>query len=146
MATLERAIQLAAIYHAGQFDKMGKPYILHPLRVMSNLGLDVTEVDRIVAVLHDTVEDTELTFEMLRDEGFTEEAITAVRLLTKVKGYNEDEYYRNILNNPTARRVKIKDLEDNMDIRRMKNKLDLTDKDLQRHANYVRRHHQLTGS
>jgi (p)ppGpp synthase/HD superfamily hydrolase len=146
MATLERAIQLAAIYHAGQFDKMGKPYILHPLRVMSNLGLDVTEVDRIVAVLHDAVEDTEMTLEMLRDEGFTEEAITAIKLLTKVKGYNEDEYYRNILNNPIARRVKIKDLEDNMDIRRMKNKLDLTDKDLQRHANYVRRHHQLTGS
>lgn len=146
MATLERAIQLAAIYHAGQFDKMGKPYILHPLRVMSNLGLDVTEVDRIVAVLHDAVEDTEMTLELLREEGFTEEAITAIKLLTKVKGYNEDEYYRNILNNPIARRVKIKDLEDNMDIRRMKNKLDLTDKDLQRHANYVRRHHQLTGS
>lgn len=144
MATLERAIQLAAIYHAGQFDKMGKPYILHPLRVMSNLGLDVLEADRIVAILHDALEDTELTEENLREEGYTEEVITAIKLLTKTKGYDEEEYFRNILNNPIARKVKIKDLEDNMDYRRLKNKLDLGEKDLKRIQNYVKRHHQLS--
>lgn len=144
MATLERAIQLAAIYHANQFDKMGKPYILHPLRVMSNLGLDVIEADRIVAVLHDALEDTELTESDLNEEGFTQEIITAIKLLTKTKGYDEEEYFRNILNNPIARRVKIKDLEDNMNYARLKNKLNLEDKDLKRIQNYVKRHHQLS--
>ncbi len=149
MSDLNRAIQLAAVYHAGQFDKMGKPYILHPLRVMLSLGLDVTDSHRIVAVLHDAIEDTELTDEMLREEGYTEEIITAILLLTKPKdkhGFDEDEYYRKIMQNALARPVKIRDLEDNMDYRRLRNKLKLEDKDLKRIANYVRRHHQLTGT
>lgn len=146
MATLERAIQLAAIHHAGGKDKMGKPYILHPLRVMSSLGLDVTDAHRIVAVLHDTIEDTELTADDLYEEGFSEEIVTAVLLLTKTSDYDEDEYFRKIMNNPIARAVKIKDLEDNMDIRRIINKADLGQKDLERIKKYNRRHHQLTGT
>lgn len=149
MSDLNRAIQLAAVYHAGQFDKMGKPYILHPLRVMTSLGLDVTDSHRIVAVLHDAIEDTELTAEMLREEGYTEEVITAILLLTKPEdkyGFDEDEYYRKIMQNTLARPVKIRDLEDNMDYRRLRNKLKLEEKDLKRIANYVRRHHQLTGT
>lgn len=149
MSDLNRAIQLAAVYHAGQFDKMGKPYILHPLRVMTSLGLDVTDSHRIVAVLHDAIEDTELTAEMLREEGYTEEVITAILLLTKPHDkyrFDEDEYYRKIMQNTLARPVKIRDLEDNMDYRRLRNKLKLEERDLQRIANYVRRHHQLTGT
>ena len=145
-ATLERAIQLAAIYHAGQKDKMGKPYILHPLRVMSSLGLDVTDTHRVVAVLHDALEDTEITAEDLYSEGFTEEQVHAIELLTKTKDYNEDEYFRKIMNNPIARAVKIKDLEDNMDLRRIINKADLGEKDLARLKKYNKRHCQLTGT
>lgn len=149
MSDLNRAIQLAAVYHAGQFDKMGKPYILHPLRVMTSLGLDVTDSHRIVAVFHDILEDTEVTAELLREEGYTEEIIVAVELLTKDKNdpnYDEDEYYRRIMQNALARPVKVKDLEDNLDIRRLRNKVNFGEKDQKRVANYYKRHHQLTGT
>lgn len=147
MATIETAIRLASIYHAGQKDLAGKSYILHPLRVMANLGLDTTDTERIVAVLHDAVEDTELTLDMLRDEGFSEEIVGAISLVTKVKdkNYDEDAYYRAIMDNPIARRVKIEDLKDNMAPDRLKNKRDLKEKDFVRFGNYVKRYLQLTG-
>jgi (p)ppGpp synthase/HD superfamily hydrolase len=85
MATLEKAIELAARAHAGQLDKDGFPYILHPLRVM----LAVEEgAARIVGVLHDTIEDTSLTEDDLRREGFGEEVLAALRLVTHGKDTN----------------------------------------------------------
>jgi GTP diphosphokinase / guanosine-3',5'-bis(diphosphate) 3'-diphosphatase len=116
MATLERAIALAAQAHAGQVDKAGQPYILHPLRVM----LSVTGLhDRIAAVLHDVVEDTAITLENLHDEGFSEEVIEAVATLTKSLGETRLAAARRAVLNPIARRVKLADVTDNMDLSRI---------------------------
>ena len=68
MLTLERALEIAAAAHAGQQDKAGQPYILHPIRVMLTVQ---TSDERIAAVLHDTVEDTAITFEDFVDAGFS---------------------------------------------------------------------------
>ena len=83
MSTLERAIRIAAEAHAGQTDKAGAPYILHPLRVMMSVEGDDA---RIAAVLHDLVEDTPWTFEDLRTEGFSDAVIAALESLTRREG------------------------------------------------------------
>ena len=131
MSTLERAIEIAHEAHAGQYDKAGKEYILHPLRVMER---GRTEEEKIVGVLHDVVEDSEWTFEMLEAEGFTPEVIEALRCVTKV---SEDEDYDHfidrVLTNPLAMRVKLLDLEDNMDMSRLD---ECTEGDIQRLQKY----------
>jgi len=116
MATLERAIALAAEAHAGQVDKAGAPYILHPLRLL--LAVDAP-TDRIVAVLHDVVEDTPWTLEVLRKEGFSEEVVAALDALTKRPGEAYDAFIGRVAANPIARRVKRADLMDNLDLRRL---------------------------
>lgn len=83
MSTLERAIEIAVRAHAGQKDKGGEPYILYPLRVMLRMR---TEGERIVAVLHDLVEDSNFTIDDLRLEGFSKEVIEALEALTKRPG------------------------------------------------------------
>ena len=117
MATLERAIAIAAEAHAGQRDKAGAPYILHPLRVM----LAVREPgDRIVAVLHDVVEDGPgWSLERLRQEGFSEEVLAAVERLTKREGESYEPSIERAGMEPIARRVKLADLQDNMDLARI---------------------------
>ena len=123
MATLESAIQLAAKAHAGQQDKAGKPYILHPIRVM--LSVSTTE-EQIAAILHDTVEDTSVTFEQLSEAGFSAEIISAIRALTKLDGESRVEAARRAVKHPIARQVKLADVKDNLDISRIPH---LTDKD-----------------
>lgn len=109
MATLEKAIELAARYHAGQADKQGVPYILHPLRVMARVqGNEAT----IVAVLHDTLEDTELKEADLVEAGFGEDILAPLRLLTHDKSVPYADYVVAIAANPVARKVKLADLED----------------------------------
>jgi len=116
MSTLERAIQIAAKAHAGQVDKAGQPYILHPIRVM----LSVQSLqERLAAILHDVVEDTELSLEDLADEGFTPEVIEAVRALTKELGELRIQAAQRAAQNPIARVVKLADVTDNMDISRI---------------------------
>ena len=131
MSTLERAIEIAHEAHVGQYDKAGKDYILHPLRVMER---GRTEEEKIVGVLHDVVEDSEWTFEMLEAEGFTPEVIEALRCVTKL---SEDEDYDHfidrVLTNPLAMRVKLLDLEDNMDMSRLD---ECTEGDIQRLQKY----------
>jgi GTP diphosphokinase / guanosine-3',5'-bis(diphosphate) 3'-diphosphatase len=83
MSTLDRAIQIAVTAHAGQIDKGGEPYILHPLRVMLRMR---NEEERIAAVLHDVVEDSDSTFESLIAEGFSPNVICALEALTKRPG------------------------------------------------------------
>jgi GTP diphosphokinase / guanosine-3',5'-bis(diphosphate) 3'-diphosphatase len=83
MSTLERAIAIASGAHAGQVDKAGQPYILHPLRVMLRIA---SEAERIAEVLHDVMEDSGVTLELLRAEGFSSEIISAVDALTRRKG------------------------------------------------------------
>ena len=123
MATLESAIQLAAEAHAGQQDKAGKPYILHPIRVM--LSVSTTD-EQIAAILHDTVEDTDVTYEQLSEAGFSAEIISAVKALTKLDGESRVDAARRAVKHPIARQVKLADVKDNLDISRIPH---LTDKD-----------------
>jgi (p)ppGpp synthase/HD superfamily hydrolase len=119
MTKLERAIAIAVEAHSGQVDKAGRPYILHPLRLMARMSSDS---DMMAAVLHDVVEDGPgWTFERLAKEGIPPDVIEALRHLTKTPAEEEDydAFVRRAGENPIARRVKLADLEDNMDIRRI---------------------------
>jgi (p)ppGpp synthase/HD superfamily hydrolase len=130
MATLERAIAIAATAHEGQVDKAGMPYVLHPLRMM--LAVDTPEA-RMAAVLHDVVEDTAVTLEQLRVEGFPDVVIEAVEALTKRDGEDYEAFIRRVAPNPIARKVKLADLGDNSDLSRIAQP---TERDLERIEKY----------
>ncbi len=130
MAMLEKAILLAVKGHMGQVDKGGHPYILHPLRVM--LNCKSTEA-KTVAVLHDILEDTPMTAEELRKEGFSEEIIEALQCLTKPKKQDYMKYIETVCRNPLAAQVKYADLTDNMDLSRL---TEVTERDLRRVEQY----------
>ena len=140
MSTLERAIEIATEAHRGQLDKAGNDYISHPLRVMA-AGTSINE--KIVGVLHDVVEDTGWTFEMLAAEGFSDEVIDALRCVTKLSE-NEpyDKFIARVKTNSLAVAVKLNDLSDNMDIRRLPY---LSDKDVKRLKKYLKAYKQLCG-
>ena len=140
MSTLERAIEIATEAHKGQFDKSGKDYIGHPLRVME---MGKTEEEKIVGVLHDVVEDSDWTFERLAAEGFSEVIIAALRCITKTsENENYDDFIERVKKNPIAVAVKINDLTDNMDIRRLPY---LSDKDIKRLKKYLKAYKKLIG-
>jgi (p)ppGpp synthase/HD superfamily hydrolase len=139
MATVEDAVSIAALAHRGQKDKAGAPYLLHPLRMM--LRMD-TEAAMMAAVLHDVVEDTEWTLERLREAGFSDEVLEAVDCLTHRAGESYEEFVKRVRTNPIARQVKIADLEDNMNVRRMNQ---LGPKELERMEKYHRAWRVLTG-
>ena len=130
MATLEQAISLAAKQHEGQVDKANAPYILHPLRVMLNVP---TIEHKIVAVLHDILEDTETTIEDLYQFGFQEHIIDAIVALTKKQGETRLEAAQRARLNPIARVVKLADINDNMDLSRIQSP---TVKDFERLKEY----------
>lgn len=110
--TLERAISLAAQAHEGQLDKTGQPYILHPLRVMLKVS---SLCEQMTAILHDVLEDTTLTADVLKAEGCPEEVLEALDALTRRKGEKYlDEYILRIQKNPIAKSVKLSDLADNL--------------------------------
>jgi (p)ppGpp synthase/HD superfamily hydrolase len=138
MSTLEKAISLATEAHNGQKDKSGEPYILHPLRVMARVQ---SNTEKIVAVLHDIIEDTDYTIENLREKGYSKEVLEAIDCLTKRDGKDYDEYLKRSNSNPIAQKVKIADLEDNMDIRRLNV---LKEEDLKRLNKYLRAWKYLT--
>ena len=135
---LDRAIELAKQHHEGQTDKAGKPYIDHPLRVMNQVE---SEEEKIVAVLHDIVEDTDISLDDLRNEGFSEKVVSAVECLTKQDGENYDSYIERISFNPLAVKIKLADLEDNRDLTRLP---EVTDKDLERIEKYDKALEKLT--
>lgn len=114
--TLERAIAIAATAHAGQVDKGGAPYILHPLKVMLRMS---SLEERIVAVLHDVVEDCGISLEDLRKEGFSEEVLSAIESVTKVPGESYEDFVERATQNPIGRVVKLADLEENSDLSRI---------------------------
>ncbi|MFM6907162.1 MAG: guanosine-3',5'-bis(diphosphate) 3'-pyrophosphohydrolase [Acinetobacter tjernbergiae] len=130
MATLEQAIALAAQQHAGQVDKANAPYILHPLRVMLNVP---TIEHKIVAVLHDVLEDTETSTEDLRKLGFQQQIIDAILALTKKAGESRLQAAQRTVQNPIARVVKLADIADNMDLSRIQSP---TIKDFERLKEY----------
>ncbi len=139
MTTLSKAIEIALLAHKGQKDKSGAEYILHPLRVMEKGN---TEVERICGILHDVVEDSAWTFEMLANEGFSEEIISALQCLTKEsEDENYDKFIERVTKNPIAVKVKINDLLDNMNITRLKI---LEEQDLKRLNKYLKAYQKLT--
>ena len=113
--TLEDAIELALKAHRGQVDRGGQPYILHPLRIMTKLD---TDTERIIAVLHDVVEDTDFTLDDLRKMGYPDVIVDAVNALSRREGESYEAFIQRIKPNPLAVRVKLQDLLDNMDLRR----------------------------
>ncbi len=129
---LDRMLVMATNAHAGQFDKGGSPYILHPLRVMSFLKEDDEEL-RVIALGHDMIEDTDVTFADLRAAGMSDRVIAGIDALTKRRGETYDEYKARVFANPDAMRVKLCDLRHNTDIRRLKG---VTEKDVARIAKY----------
>src|SRR5689334_10259915 len=108
MAGLEDAILLAVEAHRGQRDRVGQPYILHPLRVMCRLQ---DEAARTAGVLHDVVEDTTYTLDDLRARGYPPDVLAAVDCLSRRSGESYEQYVERIKPNPLARRVKLADLE-----------------------------------
>ena len=138
MNLLEVAIGIAYAAHKGQKDKYGQPYITHPLRVMMRVN---TEEEKIAAVLHDVVEDTDITLDSLRQAGIPENIIAAVDCLTKREGEGYEDYLQRAKGNPIALKVKIADLEDNMDIRRIDK---ITGKDIERLNKYRKAWEELT--
>lgn len=108
---LEKAIEIAVEAHRGQIDKAGKIYILHPMRVMLR---GQNEPEQIVGILHDTVEDTPVTIDMLRTEGFSAEILAALCCITRKKSENYAHFIERVLTNPLATQVKLYDIEDNL--------------------------------
>lgn len=129
---LEKAIEIAARAHTGQVNKAGEPYILHPLRVMLACR---TELEMVCAALHDTVENTDITLDDLRREGFGEDVITIVDTLSRRDGEKYGDFITRILESETACRIKLADLADNM---RMSKTPDPGEKDLKRMEKYKR--------
>ncbi len=129
---LSKMLLLATAKHDGQFDKGGNPYILHPLRVMYQLKTDDEELN-CIALGHDLVEDTDVTYSSLRELGFTERVLEGIRGMTKVPGEDYDEAMKRITSNKDSILVKLQDLRHNSDIRRLKG---VTDKDVKRIAKY----------
>ena len=115
----KKALKICFNAHINQVDKTGLPYVFHPFHLAEQMN---TEDEVCVALLHDTVEDTDITFEDLINEGFNDNIISALKLLT----HNDDtpymEYIYKIKTNPLARIVKLADLYHNSDLTR----LDLT--------------------
>lgn len=115
---LSDAISFACKKHSGQVDKLGSPYILHPLRVMLSMN---TNEERIVAILHDVVEDTDATFLDLDKEGFSIDIIHAVESLTKKHGEDYENYLQRVVRDSIAIKVKLADLQDNLSPNRLNN-------------------------
>jgi (p)ppGpp synthase/HD superfamily hydrolase len=138
MSQLENAIRIAVAAHQGQVDRAGEPYILHPLRVMARCR---TRDEKTVAILHDVVEDTKWTFDDLRKEGFSESIIVALDCVTKREGEAYEDFIRRNAGNRLASRVKLADLEDNMDLLRNEQ---VTPEDLPRLNKYILAHRFLT--
>jgi hypothetical protein len=134
MATLETAIRIAVAAHAGQKEKGGAAYITHPLRLMA--AMDCEEA-KIVAVLHDVIEDTTVTIEDLRREGFGEDVLTAVAIVTHRRHEPYADYVVRCKGNPVARQVKLADLVDNSRLDRCILRVDRVARDLARMHRYL---------
>lgn len=129
---LGKMLVMATNAHAGQFDRGGHPYILHCLKVMHLLRSSDEEL-QCIALGHDIIEDTSVTYRDLLDAGFSDRVVNAIRALTKVPGQTLDEYKEGVFANPDAMTVKMCDLQHNSDIRRLKG---ITEKDIARMAKY----------
>jgi hypothetical protein len=134
MSMLEKAIRIAVNAHSGQADKGGAPYITHPLRLMAAVE---TEEEKIVAVLHDVIEDTSVTIEDLRQVGFSEDVLTGVACVTHRREESFADYVVRCKAHPLARQVKLADLTDNSRLDRSILRLDRVVRDLARIHRYL---------
>lgn len=112
VSDIDNAIQIAAKAHKNQLDRFGRPYILHPIRMLFNVE---SENEQIVALLHDVVEKSEWTFEDLITEGFSQEIVEAVKCLTKNDEESYPDYIKRVAPNELSRNVKLADLEDHFE-------------------------------
>ena len=126
----KKAEIIARKVHAGQVDKAGEEYFNHPKRVADNFCEDDMV---IVALLHDVIEDTDITLDYLKKEGFSDAVLAALDAITKREGESYDQFIERVKDNPIALKVKMADLRDNMNVLRLPV---LTEKDLQRIAKY----------
>ena len=131
------ALELAVEKHKNQTDKAGNPYILHPLHVMENVN---SKDGKIVAILHDIIEDTDITEDYLLKIGLSKRIVDAVVALTRSEDMDYQEYIKNLSSNPLANEVKLADLEHNMDLKRLPT---LEEKDLERNRKYQIAYHYL---
>lgn len=138
MSDLDTALAIAVEAHRGQVDKAGQPYILHPLRVMARLS---TPEERLVAVLHDVVEDSPTTLDDLRAAGFDEAVVRAVDFLTRRDEETYEAFIERVNGDALARRVKLADLEDNMTLTRLR---ELDERAVERLGRYMRAYRRLS--
>ncbi len=142
--SFDLALKIAADAHAGQKDKGGHSYIRHPMTValdVANFGEDYM----VVAILHDVVEDTHWSLEMLSSLGLTEYQLDALDRLTKKVGEQRRDNYIRCNGNLISKAVKTADTKHNLDLRRIKNKENLQPKDLERINDYIWGYTFLTG-
>ena len=130
MKLIETSLHIALRAYAGKTDKAGREYILHPLRVMAKMK---TDLERSAALLHDVLEDSEITAEGLLAEGIPPEVVEAVQYLTKNEGGDYQEFVARAKTNRIAARVKLADIEDNIDVLRLES---LGEEDLDRIRKY----------
>jgi len=130
MNLIEQSLKIALQAHAGQTDKAGQAYILHPLRIMAKMD---TDEERSVALLHDVLEDSEHTPESLLQAGIPSNIIDAVQCLTKHDDEDYEQFIQRVLTNDLAVKVKMADIHDNLQVLRLDK---LTDDDLERVKKY----------
>jgi len=138
MNLIEKSLEIALKAYSGQKDKAGETYILHPLRIMAKME-SVEEM--CVALLHDVIEDSEITAENLFAGGLPSSVVIAVEALTKLEGENYEEFIDRVMDNSLATKVKIADIEDNINVLRLNS---VNEADLQRVAKYHRAWKKLT--
>jgi (p)ppGpp synthase/HD superfamily hydrolase len=139
MKLIETSLQIALQAYAGKTDKAGREYILHPLRVMAKMK---TDLEMSAALLHDVIEDSDITAEQLLAEGIPAEVVEAVRYLSKNEQEDYMDFVARVKQNPLAAKVKIADIEDNLDILRL---AALDEHDLARIRKYHSAWHLLQG-
>lgn len=137
---LDKAALICVSKHSGQRDKMGCSYFQHPMRVAMRCGSDE---EKMVALLHDVIEDCDVTPEYLLEEGFPQEVVDGILSVTKRQGESYDDFVRRAKENPLGRVVKLHDLEDNLDIFRLDN---LDEAMMRRYNKYLKAHRFLTQS
>ena len=137
---IETSLGIAVKAYRGKVDKAGKEYILHPLRVMSKM---TTDYEQATAILHDVIDDSDFTKEDLSKAGIPPEVVEAVVCISKKKGESYEDYIKRVAQNKIARKVKIADIEDNIDVLRLDT---IIDEDLKRIKKYHTAHKYLTSS
>lgn len=126
----KKALKLSFEKHKDQVDKSGMPYVFHPFHLAEQMD---DEISTVVALLHDVVEDTDVTFEQLEEMGFPKESVDAIRLMTHEESVPYEDYVRVIKTNPVAAKVKLADLRNNSDATRLSV---MTEKDIRRAEKY----------